>query len=79
MQNALHIKTKVLPGGKIEVTDQALSAGEEVDVIVLLPEPPTAERQSAIDILAEAPGHRLFKTASDVEDDLQQGRDAWNR
>lgn len=79
MQNALYVKTKVLPGGKIEVTDQALSVGEEVDVIVLLPKSPTAERRSAMDILAEAPGHRLFKTASDVAAYLQQEREAWDR
>ena len=79
MQNALHVKTKVLPGGKIEVTDQALSAGEEVEVIVLLPESPTAKRRSAMDILAEAPGQRLFKTASDVEVYLQQECEAWDR
>ena len=79
MQNAVHVKTKVLPGGKIEITNQAFSAGEEVDVIVLLPESPTAARRSAMHILAEAPGHRLFKTASDVEAYLQQERGAWDR
>jgi hypothetical protein len=79
MQNALHVKTKVLPGGKIEVTDRALSAGEEVDVIVLLPESPVTARRSAMDILAEAPGHRLFKTVADVEAYLQQEREAWDR
>jgi len=40
MLSALHRKITVLPGGKIEVTDQALPAGELVDVIILLPAPP---------------------------------------
>ena len=35
MQAALHLKTSALPGGKIEIVDQELSAGESVEVIVL--------------------------------------------
>jgi hypothetical protein len=79
MKHVLHVKTNVLPGGKIEVTDQALPDGEEVEVIVLLPEPATATRRSAMDILAEAPGHRQFKTKADVDIYLQQEREAWDR
>jgi len=78
MQQALHLKAKVLPGGKIEVTDQALPAGEEVEVIVLLSASPMATRRSAVDILAEAPGHRLFKTKADVDAYLQQERETWD-
>lgn len=79
MPNALHRKTSVLPGGKIEVTDQSLPAGEEVDVIILLPASSTSTRRSAVDVLAEAPGHRLFKTAADVDDYLRKEREAWDR
>jgi hypothetical protein len=79
MQAALHLKTTVLPGGKIEIVDQELPAGESVDVIVLLPISPASVRRSAVDILAEAPGQRLFKTAADVEAYLQHERDAWER
>jgi hypothetical protein len=79
MRTALHLKTTVLPGGKIEIVDQELSAGESVDVIVLLSASPASERRSAIDILAEAPGQRLFKTAADVEAYLQHEREAWER
>jgi len=68
MPSALYRKTAVLPGGKIEVTDQALPPGEVVDVIILLPVSSATTRRSAVDILAEAPGHRLFKTAADVAD-----------
>ena len=78
MKSALHVKTSVMPGGKIEVTDQALPDGEEVEVIVLLPEPETAARRSVMDILAEAPGHRQFKTKADVDVYLQQEREAWD-
>ncbi len=79
MRTALHLKTTVLPGGKIEIVDQELPAGELVDVIVLLAASPASARRSAIDILAEAPGHRLFKTAADVDAYLQHEREAWER
>ena len=34
MQKALHIKTTVLPGGKIEIVDPELRVGESVEVVV---------------------------------------------
>ena len=76
MLSALHRKFTVFPGGKIEVTDQALPSGELIDVIILLPASSVTPRRSAIDILAEAPGHRLFKTAADVETTAKE-REAW--
>jgi hypothetical protein len=79
MRAALHLKTTVLPGGKIEIVDQELPAGEPVDVIVLLSDSPASVRRSAIDILAEAPGQRLFQTAADVDAYLQREREAWER
>jgi hypothetical protein len=69
----------VLPGGKIEVADQALPSGEVVDVIIFLPTPSAIIRRSAVDILAEAPGQRLFKTAAEVDDYLRKERDSWDR
>jgi hypothetical protein len=79
MRAALHLKTTVLPGGKIEIVDQDLPAGESVDVIVLLSASLASVRRSAVDILAEAPGERLFKTAADVDTYLQHEREAWER
>ena len=79
MRAALHLKTTVLPGGKIEIMDQELPAGEPVDVIILLSAAPASVRRSALDILAEAPGQRLFKTAADVDAYLQHEREAWER
>ncbi len=77
MEKALHIRTTVLPGGKIEIVDQGLPVGESVDVVVS--QLPVSERRSAVDILAEAPGHRLFKTAEDVASYLKDERESWDR
>ena len=67
----LRVETKVLPGGKIEIVEPSLSAGESVEVIVLRQRTLPRERRSVVDILAEASGHRQFKTAADVADYLR--------
>ena len=77
MQKALHIRTTVLPGGKIEIVDQELPVGESVDVVVS--QSPVSERRSAVDILAEAPGGLVFKTAADVAAYLKEEKESWGR
>ena len=77
MRKALHIRTTVLPGGKIEIVDQELPVGESVDVVVS--QSPGSERRSAVDILAEAPGGLVFKTAADVAAYLKEERESWGR
>ena len=64
MQKVLHLKTTVLPGGKIEIVNGDLPVGESVDVVVSHPAEPS--RRSAIDILDGASGHLLFKSAEEV-------------
>ena len=77
MQRALHRKTTVLPGGKIDIVDQTLPVGQSVDVGVS--QSPESAGRSAVDILAEAPGHLLFKSAEEVESYLKEERDSWGR
>ena len=77
MQKALHIRTKVLPGGKVEIASPELEAGQTVDVVVTRSS--STERRSVVDILAEAPGHRLFKTGKEVDDYIKEERAAWDR
>ena len=54
-----------------------LQAGEDVEILILLPEPTEVERRSALDILTEASGQRQFKTAEEVNAYLQEERRAW--
>ena len=76
MRKALHIRTTVLPGGKIGDRGPRASRGESVDVVVS--QLPASERRSAVDILDEAPGHLVFKTAADVAAYLKYERASWN-
>ena len=51
----------------------------DMDVIILMSEPSSDSRRSAADILAEAPGHRLFNSADEVDSYLRTERDEWDR
>jgi hypothetical protein len=75
MSKMLHLQTTVMPGGRIVIVAPDLAEGETVDVIVTKT-PPTTKR-SAIDILAKAPGHRIFETKNAVNDYLEAERESW--
>ena len=77
MQKALHVRTTVQPGGRVEVASPELEAGQTVDVVVTRSS--STERRSVVDILAEAPGHRLFKTGKEVDDYIKEERSSWDR
>ena len=77
MQKALHIRTTVQPGGKVEIASPELEAGQSVDVVVT--HTSSTERRSVVDILAEAPGHLVFKTAAEVKAYLAEEKEAWGR
>jgi hypothetical protein len=79
MQSAMHVTTMILPGGRIEIAAPELPEGQRVDVIVLFSEPSPSAGRSVIDILALAPGHRLFKTAAEVDAYVREERDSWDR
>ena len=86
MNAALHIKTTVLPGKRIEVSAPEFPEGAAVDVFLVLPTPdkiaapPVAQsRPSALDIIASLQGHRLFQTPEEVDRYLQEERDSWDR
>ena len=73
MQKTLHIRTTVLPGGRIEIVDQELPVGESVSVVV---HSSVTKRRSAVEILKEAPGRCLFRSA-EVEAYLKDERASW--
>ena len=58
MQKALHIKTQVLPGNKIEIEAPELTEGDTVDIFVITK--PKPEFKSAIDILDQLPDKKLI-------------------
>ena len=76
MRKAIQISTTVQPGGKVEVVSPELEAGQIVDVVISpMPAPST---RSAWQIISEGPGHRLFKTAKEVDDYITEERASWD-
>ena len=79
MQPAIHVTTRVLPGGKIEVSTPQLKEGEEVDVVVS-PARRKKEKQSLLEFLDSLPNPRHSAEAwQQIERDLQKERDSWDR
>jgi hypothetical protein len=90
MQSALKLTTRVLPGKRIEFVAPELHEGDEVDVILVLPEPialPEADEQTAsrryvpmVELVETIPsGPRLFESWADYDRFLQEEKDAWDR
>jgi hypothetical protein len=77
MQSALHVKTKVLPGKKIEISLPELKEGDAVDVFLVVPSASAIPPRSALDIIEALNGHRLFATPQTVDRYLQGERDSW--
>jgi hypothetical protein len=72
----VRVRTKVLPGNKIEVSSPELAVGSEVDVeISQNPEP----RRTFRDIVRDLPPGQLFKTPEEVDEYIRQERDSWER
>lgn len=79
MSSILRIRTKILPGKRIEISAPELLEGELVDVLVMAPAHDSSKQQSALSVLQGLEGPRLFKTAEEADRYLQEERDSWDR
>ena len=77
MPKALHIRTTVQPGGRVEFASPDLEAGQTVDVVVL--HESSVKGRSIMEILNSGPERRLFQTAKEVDDYLAEERASWDR
>ena len=79
MPKTLRIRTTVQPGGRVEFASPELEVGQTVEVVVSVSPSSPPERRSAVDILNEAPGGLIFKTAEDVAAYLKEEKESWDR
>ncbi|HEY7349527.1 MAG TPA: hypothetical protein VH599_14520 [Ktedonobacterales bacterium] len=79
MATAVHIKTTVLPGGKIEISAPELPPGKQANVFVVIEDEEPKEKRHVLDILSTVPGHRVFQTAEEVDAYIREERDSWER
>lgn len=86
MSASIHREAVVGPEGKIEISAPELQPGQRVSITI----EPEADAANAttyppegklpmIDLMDEAPGQQLFKTADEVDEYLRQERDSWDR
>jgi hypothetical protein len=74
MKSALHITTKVLPGNRVEVEIPAGSVGEDIEVIVVLPDQSKPSKQNVLELLANAHQIGTFRTPEEIDRDLHKDR-----
>jgi hypothetical protein len=74
MRISIHRESVVGPDGTISLTIPELQPDQAA---------PTAATPEApihiIDLIKDLPGHRLFKSAEEVDEYLRQERDSWDR
>lgn len=78
MQSALRITTKVLAGNKIEIEIPEAEIGDSVDVFVILPEKVETKKRSVLDIIEESRRRHPYRTAEDIDRQLQEERLSWD-
>jgi len=79
MGTTLHVRTSVLPGNRVEVTAPQLKEGQAVDVFVIARDDAKGPTPSALDVIKDLKGHRLFQTPEEVDRYLQEERNSWGR
>jgi len=85
MSMVIHREAVVGPDGKIEISAPELQPGQRVSVTIAAePEAgvgayPPDDKIPMIDLMDEAPGQQLFKTADEVDEYIRQERDSWDR
>ena len=81
MQDTIHQKATVKPGGRIEITNPHLHPGQAVE-ITIRPTTPDAQPHATVDILGiinGGPDRRLFQTPEEVKAYLNEEKATWDR
>ncbi len=86
MQTTLRVTTRVQPGHRIEIEAPELAEGEEVTVTVTSPgalapgDPQAPARGSLWQLIRDLPpGPRSAPRWEEIERELQEDRDSWDR
>jgi hypothetical protein len=78
MQAAVRVITKVLPGNKIEIEVPEGSVGEEVEVIVVLPQTIPTGRRNVLKLLEDIRNRHPHRSTEDIDRDLAAERNSWD-
>ena len=75
----VRMKTKVLPGGKIEISAPELIAGQEATIVVTVEDTMLNGHSHVIDLLKNVAGHQLFSGAEEIDTYIREERESWDR
>jgi hypothetical protein len=78
MQSAIHIKTQVGQGGKIELELPQANVGQEIDVFVILREPVQSQSTDVLALIAEIHNHRPPASTEELDRYIKSERDSWD-
>ncbi|MBC8106412.1 MAG: hypothetical protein H7Z14_07480 [Anaerolineae bacterium] len=80
MRPNIHVTTRVLPGGRIEIVSPELKEGDAVEVTVRPSSGARNAKGGVLDFLNSLPpGPRSAKSWEELERELKQERDSWDR
>ena len=79
MAVTIQVRTKVLPGSRIEIRAAELTEGTDATVLVMVDESGAKPSVSLEENLQGYEGGQLFQTVREVDEFLNAERDAWDR
>jgi hypothetical protein len=76
----VHVKTRVLPGKRIEVSNEGLSEGQDVEVTITpLSKPADSKSRGLVELIDSfPPGPRSAPTWEEIERQFREERDSWD-
>ena len=78
MGSAIHIRTRVRRGKKVQIVARGLAEGQPVDVFVV-PARPSTQHRTVLAMLQSTPAPGVFTSAAEVDRYLRGERDEWDR
>jgi hypothetical protein len=76
MAIAVQVKTKILPGHRVEVQAPELPVGCSATVFIVVEE--QKPKRPFYDVVGDYPGQKMFKTAEEVDAYIRAERDSWD-
>jgi hypothetical protein len=74
----LEVKTRILPGGDIQIPATGLPEGREATVRIVVDEESPPLKRSFLENLGDYKGGQLFRSVEEVDRYIKEERDSWD-
>jgi hypothetical protein len=75
--STLQVKTRILPGGRIEIQSPGLPEGREATVQIVVEDEPPQPKKSFLENLGDYRGGQLFRSVEEVDRYIKEERESW--